>query len=491
MNEKYILRKLNEIEEGKVSHHTHSTGDITDMPEGYFTISVAQTTGGAANPVGDIRVAPYSDKTVTLTPSDGYYLSDVLVDGASVGVVKTYTFSSIDKDHTLIPVFEKIPVYGYTVNWATSSPTGCLAYTDDSLKLSQTERKSKTYSWVKPTVVKNASISYDLNRNDLSKKADGTASKLDGTDGDVCASVQTLWFRFEPQSNGVYARIVEHPMSGYMSVHQFNGIIREWIHIGMFEATGTTVNSVYSTSLKPTVSQSLATFRTQAQTKNAGLGENLYGIETFLTWTMYQTLFIHAYGTTNSQAAIGQGISTYTSASSYPLASPCTADMLTCGGELIGASGSVPNMALFVANPFGSVWEFRDGCMWSDGSFALATDQADIYNIENGWSKKPTTWHLATTGRATNWSQSYISACCNDSYAPFFPSAAGSGSSSTYACDAVWSSTGDRVCFVGGVWSHAAVCGVFALAVTDAVGSSDVYLGARLQALDRNPATII
>ena len=454
----------------------------------YFTITVTQSAGGVTNPSGEVRVAPYSDKVVTLEAADGYYLKDVLVDGSSVGRTKTYTFESIDADHTITPVFEKILVYGYTVNWATSSPTGCISYTDSSLSLTQEGRKAKTYSWVKPTVISEGEIAYDLDRTNLAKKADGTASKLDGTDGDVCASIQKLWLRFEPQSNGVYTRIVEHPMAGFMSVHQFNGIIREWLHIGMFEATGTTVNSVYSTTLKPTVSQSMATFRSQAQTKNTGLDEALYGIETFLTWTLYQTLFVHAYGTTNSQAAIGAGISEM-SGSTYPTV-PCTAAMLTCGGELIAANGSSPNMALFVANPFGSVWEFRDGCMWSDGSFALATDQADIYHIENGWSKKPTTWHLAASGCATNWSQSYITAGCNDAYAPFFPKTAGSGSSTTYACDAAWSATGDRVCLVGGGWVYAAFCGVFALTVRDAVGYSFAYLGARLQVLDKNPATL-
>ncbi|MBP3443131.1 MAG: hypothetical protein J6J70_00230, partial [Methanocorpusculaceae archaeon] len=66
----------------------------------------------------------------------------------------------------------------------------------------------------------------------------------------------------------------------------------------------------------------------------------------------------------------------------------------------------------------------------------------------------------------------------------------GSGSSTTYACDAAWSATGDRVCLVGGHWDDAALCGVFALAVHDAVGLSSAFIGARLQVLDKNPATL-
>ncbi|MBO5003631.1 hypothetical protein J6C36_05110, partial [Methanocorpusculaceae archaeon] len=77
-----------------------------------------------------------------------------------------------------------------------------------------------------------------------------------------------------------------------------------------------------------------------------------------------------------------------------------------------------------------------------------------------------------------------------DAYAPFFPKTAGSGSSTTYACDAAWSATGDRVCFVGGAWYDAAFCGVFALTVDIAVGDSRADFGARLQVLDKNPATL-
>ena len=42
-----------------------------------------------------------SDKTIDIAVNDGYVITDVIVDGVSVGVVDTYTFTDIHEDHTL------------------------------------------------------------------------------------------------------------------------------------------------------------------------------------------------------------------------------------------------------------------------------------------------------------------------------------------------------------------------------------------------------
>ena len=60
------------------------------------------------------------------------------------------------------------------------------------------------------------------------------------------------------------------------------------------------------------------------------------------------------------------------------------------------------------------------------------------------------------------------------------PSAAGSGSATTYYSDGVWSSTGWRVCERGGAWSLGPAAGVFAVYVADASSLSDDATGCRL-----------
>ena len=46
-----------------------------------------------------------SAKTVTITPHTGYCVSDVKIDGTSVGAVTSYTFNSLDANHEIEVVF--------------------------------------------------------------------------------------------------------------------------------------------------------------------------------------------------------------------------------------------------------------------------------------------------------------------------------------------------------------------------------------------------
>lgn len=72
-----------------------------------YTITVTQNEGGKINP-GTTSVRKGSDKTFTITANDGYKISDVLVDGKSVGAVSTYTFENVTTRHTITAKFEKI-----------------------------------------------------------------------------------------------------------------------------------------------------------------------------------------------------------------------------------------------------------------------------------------------------------------------------------------------------------------------------------------------
>ena len=446
------------------------------------TISVACGANGTISPSGEIKVPVGESKTFAIEPNTAYRISEVLVDGASVGAVSSYTFENVTENHTIAVSFVEVPIYNYQISMSTSSPSSSVTFSGASLPLGPTGRKTWTYNKVKPTVVKNGTIVYDLKRDNLALKSDGvTASDLTGTDGDVCASFSRLWFKYTPMAGQILdVKICEYAQAGYTCFHNLGGRARLWNHLGMFEATGTTCDSVYSATTTPTVSQSLKTFRTQAQTKNVGLDEALYGPMTYLSLVMYQTLFVHAYGTLDAQAAVGNG-NTGTSAA----IAVGRAELLAASGEYGSKVTSDTHvMALYVVNPWGNVWKFTDGCMWSGGSFGIQTDQADLFDIELGWANKPVTWHTFETGIGTAVSGSYVTAFGGDPYAPFFASSVTGGSSGTYACDAIWTSTGDRVCLVGGGWNNSANAGVFCAHANYSVGLSYSYLGARLQILD-------
>ena len=73
----------------------------------YFTITASAGAGGSISPSGSVSVREGRVKTFTITPDSGYRISDVLVDGQSVGAVNTYTFDNVQKRHTIEAVFAK------------------------------------------------------------------------------------------------------------------------------------------------------------------------------------------------------------------------------------------------------------------------------------------------------------------------------------------------------------------------------------------------
>ena len=73
----------------------------------YFTITASAGAGGSISPSGSFSVREGRDKTFTITPDSGYRISDVLIDGKSVGAVERYTFEDVQKRHTIEAVFAK------------------------------------------------------------------------------------------------------------------------------------------------------------------------------------------------------------------------------------------------------------------------------------------------------------------------------------------------------------------------------------------------
>ena len=71
------------------------------------TITASAGDGGSIDPDGSVRVRRGSDQAFTITPDEGYKISDVLVDGESVGAVSSYTFENVRANHTIEAVFEE------------------------------------------------------------------------------------------------------------------------------------------------------------------------------------------------------------------------------------------------------------------------------------------------------------------------------------------------------------------------------------------------
>jgi len=69
------------------------------------TITASAGTGGSITPSGAVVVNHGAYKNFTITPSTGYHILDVLVDGGSVGAVTYHNFTNVNTDHSIAASF--------------------------------------------------------------------------------------------------------------------------------------------------------------------------------------------------------------------------------------------------------------------------------------------------------------------------------------------------------------------------------------------------
>lgn len=74
-------------------------------PSQIHTITATAGEGGKIDPSGTVQINDGKSKTFTITPDAGHYISDVKVDGNSVGTPTTYTFSKVTENHTIEVTF--------------------------------------------------------------------------------------------------------------------------------------------------------------------------------------------------------------------------------------------------------------------------------------------------------------------------------------------------------------------------------------------------
>ncbi|MDD5190553.1 MAG: hypothetical protein PHE50_05870 [Dehalococcoidales bacterium] len=106
-------------------HQTLGAVQMTWGPPPPMPIIASAGTGGSISPSGSVLVPQGTNQAFTITPSAGYAIANVLVDGTSVGAVSSYTFVNVVSVHTISASFT--PVYTITASAGAGgsiSPTG-------------------------------------------------------------------------------------------------------------------------------------------------------------------------------------------------------------------------------------------------------------------------------------------------------------------------------------------------------------------------------
>ena len=80
-------------------------GIVAVFSNTYTITASVEGTGGTISPAGKTPVNYGGSLAVNIIPASGKQVTDVLVDGASVGAVTLYTFNNVTADHTIVAKF--------------------------------------------------------------------------------------------------------------------------------------------------------------------------------------------------------------------------------------------------------------------------------------------------------------------------------------------------------------------------------------------------
>ena len=357
-------------------------------------------------------------------------------------------------------------------------------------------------SQYKGCVVKNGAVNYYLDPNDWSKKADGTPSVLDGTDGDVMVHIPKFYGKSGSNGNKRWVRIattkidpswVEIPE---MFVSAYKVTVNEGSAAPKAASVVNTSSSYrggnnregydkylstdkFRTDLgKPRTNISRAAMRTNASNS----GQELLCYE-FYKWVFYWAYVIE-YANFNSQkefnseltsdgyhqGGLGQGITTINSShwnnynNYYPL-TPCgytnefgnfsgvktiiIPAVETDNGITVGSDTTMyANRWRGFENPFGDIWTNLDGIVLKRDS---ANAESKVYTTTDS-SKFGSGPSVMTVAGIEVAADGYTKEFDLGETGEIIPQLVG-GSESTYKCDYHWcntSSTDTRTLLVGG-----------------------------------------
>lgn len=285
---------------------------------------------------------------------------------------------------------------------------------------------------------------------------------------DVMVKIPKFYYRRYKEGNVEHIKIADKATAGFTLHPLFNhgGVESECAYVGAYK---TSSNNKSATGVALQVSQTRATFRTNAKAKGDG-----WSLIDIAALSAIQMLILVEFATNNVQAVIGRG---YCDNNSASLKTGSCDSVPNLTGRPAGTDGKTGVVWRGIEDFWGNVWEWVDGVNFNGGTYHVCNDQSKYADdTATGYDT------LSFTG-ATNWSSSYISAegldTGNNPHV-MLPSAAGSGSETTYQCDGCWSGTGWRVFRHGDAWNDGSLAGLFAASLRDDSSVSSARTGSRL-----------
>jgi hypothetical protein len=93
----------------------------------HYTITAFVGDNGSISPLGTVNVVPGDSQSFAVEADFGYEITDILVDGVSIGALNTYTFENVTANHTITASFS---ILNFTIN-ATADVNGSISPSGD------------------------------------------------------------------------------------------------------------------------------------------------------------------------------------------------------------------------------------------------------------------------------------------------------------------------------------------------------------------------
>ena len=286
--------------------------------------------------------------------------------------------------------------------------------------------------------------------------------------GDVMVKIPKFWYRRYRSGNVEYIKIADEARSGFTLHPAFNhgGAAKDYLYVGAYK---TSSGNKSASGVNPTADYTLSGARSGAEAKGTG-----WGIIDIAAVSAIQMLILVEFANNDVQSVIGRG---YCDFNSGTLNTGTCDDVSGLTGRPAGTNGSVDVVWRGIEGFWGNVWEFVDGVNWNNGTYYVC-------NNPFKYADDTTTNYTALSfNGATNWNCTYIVEEGLDTGSNphvMLPSVAGSGTATTYDCDACWSDTGKKVFLRGGNWSDISACGLFAAFLFINSSNSGPSFGSRL-----------
>ena len=280
----------------------------------------------------------------------------------------------------------------------------------------------------------NGTVKYYLHPTDSTKKADGTAAIINGTDGNVMVEIPKFWYKYEYVSGVHKWSISDCNYGPDYEVHPAfirGGVEKDYRYYPAYEGFNLSGKLISGSGRTPTVGQTRAQFRILAAANGAGWSQ--------IDWNLLvavQLLYLTEYADFNSQAMIGRGND---AGSDYT--------MTTGRSDSIGNASSLSTnndtwmSYRGIENWYASMFKFIDGVNVQERKYFINSNPAtfadDVFTgdyVDSGITS------VATNGYVSNLVPSKKG----------FVASAVAGSDSTYIPDYFYQAAGRLVVLFGG-----------------------------------------